>query len=203
VRVFLETERLLLRRFAEADVDRLLALHNDLEVMRCINGGKPPSREEVECEYRERFAGDGYWAAVEKATREFVGWFALHPTEGGRPRGARARLPAREVHLGQGLRHRRLSRPDPQGLRRARRAPRMGADDGGQPRLPSGDGEGEPEVRADVPPAVGGPAAGGGARRGRVRAHKGRLGAAGSGRLRATRGRRAGRVKRPPRSEPA
>ena len=174
MRVFLETERLLLRRFAEADVDRLLALHNDLEVMRCINGGKPPSREEVECEYRERFAGDGYWAAVEKATREFVGWFALHPTEGGRPRGARAR-----------------------------RAPRMGADDGGQPRLPSGDGEGEPEVRADVPPAVGGPAAGGGARRGRVRAHKGRLGAAGSGRLRATRGRRAGRVKRPPRSEPA
>src|SRR5918995_5835341 len=52
--------------FAEADVDRLLALYNDLEVMRFINGGKPTSREEVEREYRERFAGDGYWAAVEK-----------------------------------------------------------------------------------------------------------------------------------------
>jgi RimJ/RimL family protein N-acetyltransferase len=87
VRVFLETERLLLRRFAEADVDRLLALHNDLEVMRFINGGKPTSREEVEREYRERFAGDGFWAAVEKATGEFVGWFALHPTEGGGPEG--------------------------------------------------------------------------------------------------------------------
>jgi RimJ/RimL family protein N-acetyltransferase len=87
VRVFLETERLLLRRFAEADVDRLLALHNDLEVMRFINGGKPTSREKVEREYRERFAGDGYWAAVEKATGEFVGWFALHPTEGDGPEG--------------------------------------------------------------------------------------------------------------------
>jgi len=87
VRVFLETERLLLRRFAETDVDRLLALHNDPEVMRFINGGKPTSREEVEREYRERFAGEGFWAAVEKATGEFVGWFALHPTEVGAPRG--------------------------------------------------------------------------------------------------------------------
>jgi RimJ/RimL family protein N-acetyltransferase len=87
VSVFLETERLLLRRFAEADVDRLFALHNDPEVMRFINGGKPTSREEVEGEYRERFAGDGYWAAVEKATGGFVGWFALHPTEGDGPEG--------------------------------------------------------------------------------------------------------------------
>ena len=87
MRVFLETERLLLRRFAEADVDRLLALHNDLQVMRFINGGKSTSREKVKREYRERFAGDGYWAAVEKATGEFVGWFALHPTEGDGPEG--------------------------------------------------------------------------------------------------------------------
>src|SRR5215207_11961 len=49
--------------------------------------GKPTSREKVEREYRERFAGDGYWAAVEKATGEFVGWFALHPTEGDGPEG--------------------------------------------------------------------------------------------------------------------
>ena len=83
----LETERLLLRRFAEADVDHLLALHNDPEVMRFINGGEPTSRQEVEREYRERFAGDGCWAAFEKATGEFVGWFALHPAEGGGPEG--------------------------------------------------------------------------------------------------------------------
>ncbi len=85
--VFLETERLVLRRFAEADVDYLLALHNDPEVMRFINGGEPAPREEVEREYRERLARDGYWAALERSTGEFLGWFALHPTEGGGPEG--------------------------------------------------------------------------------------------------------------------
>lgn len=54
---------MLLRPFAEADIDRLLALHSDPEVMRFINGGKPASREEVEREYHKRFGGDGYWAA--------------------------------------------------------------------------------------------------------------------------------------------
>ena len=77
--VFLETERLVLRRFAETDVDHLFALHNDPEVMRHLTGGDPVSRREVEQEYRERFAGQGYWAAVERATGEFLGWFALHP----------------------------------------------------------------------------------------------------------------------------
>jgi RimJ/RimL family protein N-acetyltransferase len=77
-----ETRRLLLRRFAEADVDHLFALHNDPVVMRFINGGKPTPREEVEREYRERFAGDGYWAAVEKSTGEFLGWFGFNPPGG-------------------------------------------------------------------------------------------------------------------------
>ena len=57
------TERLLLRPFAEADIDHLLALHSDPEVRRFISGGKPASREVIEREYHERFAGDGYWAA--------------------------------------------------------------------------------------------------------------------------------------------
>jgi RimJ/RimL family protein N-acetyltransferase len=83
--VFLETERLVLRRFMEDDVFSLYALHNDPVVMRFLNGGKRISYEEIEREYRERFARDGYWAAVEKDTGEFLGWFALHPTEGGDP----------------------------------------------------------------------------------------------------------------------
>ena len=82
MQVFLETERLALRRFTEADVDHLFALHNDPDVMRFLNGGKPTPREETEREYQQHFSGDGYWAAVEKATGEFVGWFALHPTGG-------------------------------------------------------------------------------------------------------------------------
>ncbi len=79
--VFLETERLVLRRFTEADVDHLVVLHNDPDVMRFLTGGEPVSREEVEREYRERFAGHGYWVAIERATGEFLGWFALHSTE--------------------------------------------------------------------------------------------------------------------------
>jgi RimJ/RimL family protein N-acetyltransferase len=83
MQVFLETDRLALRRFTEDDMDHLFALHNDSDVMRFLNGGRPTLREEIEREYRERFAGDGYWAAVEKATGEFLGWFAFNQTESG------------------------------------------------------------------------------------------------------------------------
>ncbi len=92
MQVFLETDRLALRRFTEADVDSLYHLHNDPDVMRFLNGGKPTSREVIEYEtlprflsYDERFAGYGYWAAVEKSTGAFVGWFAFCPLEGGDP----------------------------------------------------------------------------------------------------------------------
>ncbi|HET7092116.1 MAG TPA: GNAT family N-acetyltransferase [Thermomicrobiales bacterium] len=76
----LETGRLILRRFVAADIDRLFSLHNDPEVMRFLTGGEPISRAEIERDYRQRFANDGYWAAVERASGAFVGWFALHPT---------------------------------------------------------------------------------------------------------------------------
>ena len=78
---FLETDRLILRRFSDADADHLVDLHNDPEVMRYLTGGEPVSREEIEQEFGARFAGDGYWAAIERETGEFLGWFALHPTE--------------------------------------------------------------------------------------------------------------------------
>ena len=79
--LFLKTERLVLRRFTGADVERLFSLHNDPEVMRFLNGGKPASRREIGREYRERFANDGYWAATEKATGDFIGWFGFHPAQ--------------------------------------------------------------------------------------------------------------------------
>ncbi len=45
MQVFLETDRLALRRFTEADGDNLYHLHNDPDVMRFLNGGKPtPAR---------------------------------------------------------------------------------------------------------------------------------------------------------------
>lgn len=88
--VFLETERLVLRRFTEDDVDLLVELDSDPVVMRYINGGKPTPREEVENDilpvflsYYDRFVGYGFWAAIEKSTGEFIGWFHFRPRPGG------------------------------------------------------------------------------------------------------------------------
>ncbi|RKT19632.1 RimJ/RimL family protein N-acetyltransferase [Streptomyces sp. 1114.5] len=91
--VFLETGRLVLRPFAdtEADVDGLFALDSDPEVMRFINGGKPTTREAIRARTLPRLLHDhpsigtrGFWAAEEKATGTFLGWFELRPlTEDG------------------------------------------------------------------------------------------------------------------------
>jgi RimJ/RimL family protein N-acetyltransferase len=90
--VYLETERLILRQFTEADVDDLFALHNDPEVMHFLNGGRPTPREEIERETLPRYLSfytrdDGYglWATVEKSSGEFLGWFHLIPAKGGPP----------------------------------------------------------------------------------------------------------------------
>ena len=88
MRVFLETERLLLRRFTEADVGNLHDLDGDPQVMHFINGGRPVPREVTRDETLprfirayERFEGFGVWAAVEKSTGKFVGWFEFYPRE--------------------------------------------------------------------------------------------------------------------------
>ncbi|KFU79689.1 Protein N-acetyltransferase, RimJ/RimL family [Amycolatopsis lurida] len=86
MRVFLETERLLLRQFTGADVDHLFALYDDPEVMRYLNGGEPADRAEIEehdlpafLGYYERFPGYGFWAAIEKSSGDFLGWFHFRP----------------------------------------------------------------------------------------------------------------------------
>src|SRR5215211_3183743 len=78
--VFLETERLVLRRFSDADLDLLVELDGDPEVMRYITGGRPTSREELRDEvlpaflgYYRRFPGYGFWAAVERTGGQFLG----------------------------------------------------------------------------------------------------------------------------------
>jgi len=102
MRVFLETERLLLRRFTADDVDDLVQLDSDPEVMHYITGGRPTSREEMETEvlpaflgYYERYPGFGFWAAVERSTGDVLGWFHLRPEDPER---------AAEVELGYRLR---------------------------------------------------------------------------------------------------
>jgi RimJ/RimL family protein N-acetyltransferase len=102
MQVFVETERLVLRRFTEADVDNLFDLDNDPEVMRFLTGGKPTPREVILNEtlprllhYYEPYEGFGFWAAIEKSTGAFLGWFEFRPREGSGPD---------EVELGYRLR---------------------------------------------------------------------------------------------------
>jgi len=89
--VFLETNRLVLRRFTLSDVDHLVGLDSDPDVMRFLTGGKPTTRETVRDQmlprllsYYERYPGYGFWAAETKTTGEFIGWFHFRP-DGGAP----------------------------------------------------------------------------------------------------------------------
>ena len=102
VQTFLETERLVLRRFTEDDVDNLVELDSDPQVMHFVTGGRPTPRDDIESDvlpaflgYYERFAGYGFWAAIEKSSGRFVGWFHLRPAKGADPD---------EVELGYRLR---------------------------------------------------------------------------------------------------
>jgi RimJ/RimL family protein N-acetyltransferase len=86
MQVFRETVRLLLRRFTESDADLLVDLDSDPDVMRFINGGRPTPREEIQNEILPAFLGYyqrgdryGFWAAIEKSSGEFLGWFHLRP----------------------------------------------------------------------------------------------------------------------------
>jgi RimJ/RimL family protein N-acetyltransferase len=88
MQVFLETRRLVLRRFTMADVDNLVSLDADPGVMHFVTGGIPTARDEIENEllpgfldYYEQFEGYGFWAAIEKTTGEFLGWFHFRPRE--------------------------------------------------------------------------------------------------------------------------
>ncbi|MFD3975022.1 GNAT family N-acetyltransferase [Streptomyces cyaneofuscatus] len=86
--VFLETDRLVLRPFTAADAPALLALDNDPEVMRYINGGRPTTPAAIRERTLPRLLHDhpctgtrGFWAAEEKATGTFLGWFELRPVD--------------------------------------------------------------------------------------------------------------------------
>lgn len=94
-----ETERLILRRITADDVDAIVALHTDPAVMRFLG---PPTETadgvrdrwlpRVERLYEQGF---GHYAAIERATGAFLGWFLFRPPRGDPPAG--------EVELGYRL----------------------------------------------------------------------------------------------------
>lgn len=83
--VFLETERMVLRRFTLDDVDAVLALDSDPLVRRFVEDGEPVNRDEAArtiehwLAYYERSDDFGFWAAIEKPSGRFLGWFHLRP----------------------------------------------------------------------------------------------------------------------------
>jgi RimJ/RimL family protein N-acetyltransferase len=79
MQVFLETDRLVLRRFTSADADNLVSLDADPDVMRFVTGGVPTSREEIENEvlpaflaYYQRYEGYGGLCKTPAITSEWI-----------------------------------------------------------------------------------------------------------------------------------
>jgi RimJ/RimL family protein N-acetyltransferase len=85
--VLLTTRRLVLRGFTAADADLLVALDADPEVMRYITGGIPTPRDEIVDAVLPAWLAIaaatggryGFWAALDRATGAFLGWFHLRP----------------------------------------------------------------------------------------------------------------------------
>jgi RimJ/RimL family protein N-acetyltransferase len=109
MRVFLETDRLVLRQFTMADVDNLVQLDADPDVMRFVTGGIPTSRKEILDEflpaflgYYRRYEGYGFWAVIEKETGEFLGWFHFRPRPDADPGEAELGYRLRKSAWGQG-----------------------------------------------------------------------------------------------------
>ncbi len=88
---FLQTGRLVLRPFTADDAELLVELDSDPAVMRYLTGGEPTSPELVRqrdlpgiLRGDERWAGSfGVFAAEDRDSGAFVGWFLLRPESGG------------------------------------------------------------------------------------------------------------------------
>ena len=92
MQVFLETGRMILRRFTEDDAGFLFELDSDPEVMRFLTGGVPTPRDAIQNDILpaflrsyEPFTGFGVFAAIEKDSGEFLGWFSLRPKDASDP----------------------------------------------------------------------------------------------------------------------
>lgn len=80
--VYLETERMILRCLTESDADNLFELDSDPDVMRFLTGGVANTREFIVnkalpyyLSFYEQSGAFGFWAAIDKETAEFMGWF--------------------------------------------------------------------------------------------------------------------------------
>ena len=106
---FVETDRLVLRRFTRDDLELLVELDSDPEVKRYIDNGAAVDRDDLAemlawwLGYYDRYDGYGFWAAIEKSSGRFLGWFHLRPGDGAGPREPELGYRLRRDVWGQGL----------------------------------------------------------------------------------------------------
>jgi RimJ/RimL family protein N-acetyltransferase len=87
--VHLSTDRLWLRRFRPDDADSLVALDSDPKVRRFVEDGVEPtlanSIETIDHWLATYPPGDlfGFWAAIERRSGAFIGWFHFRPNTDG------------------------------------------------------------------------------------------------------------------------
>lgn len=84
--IYLVTERMVMRRLTENDAEHLFELDSDPDVMLYLTGGIPHTRAFIGekalphyLEFYDRFDDLGFWAAIEKASGHFMGWFHFKP----------------------------------------------------------------------------------------------------------------------------
>ncbi len=90
VTLFLETDRMALRRFTRDDIAHVVALDSDPLVRRFVEDGEPATAERAAriidhwLAIHEQSPHFGFWAAIEKDGGRFLGWFHLRPAGGAR-----------------------------------------------------------------------------------------------------------------------
>jgi [ribosomal protein S5]-alanine N-acetyltransferase len=112
MKIFLETNRLILQQFTTTDADRLCQLDSDPDVTRythptLVYGQPQPKLEIIQDKILPKWlayyeTNYGIWAAIEKSNQAFIGWFCLRPALDYRF-AAEAGLGDRELELGYRL----------------------------------------------------------------------------------------------------
>jgi RimJ/RimL family protein N-acetyltransferase len=109
MKLYLTTDRLLLREFTDDDLVNLVELDRDPEVMRYISGGVPTPRELVQVEVLPRFLrsyerepGFGVWAVLDKSTSRFIGRMSLELESEEKGRDARLGFRLRRTEWSKG-----------------------------------------------------------------------------------------------------
>ncbi len=85
--IHFETSRLILRQFNTDDAVNLFDLNSDPQVVQYTNSaGRAPSLTVIQQETLPRYMSAyrqssryGLWAAIEKQTQDFIGWFMFRP----------------------------------------------------------------------------------------------------------------------------